>query len=195
MTDIEFHLLLKFESGSGMSRAEKDWEAAAMAHTDGVNLNRAWEYLERERYIQGDGPITTQNTIFKISDLGKAAIGKERRERQSASATIAKKLQIEDLQEQLLNLSIHTSNSTLETNQSIRELNEATKKNLTWQKWLTLAIAFFTAVQVAVSFLQYRKPDGPQLVEPKVKQQVISQPSRQPSMPNSPKVKTEKDSV
>ena len=64
MTDVEFHLLLRFESGSGMSRAEKDWEAAAMAHTDGVNLNRAWEYLERERYIQGDGPNTTQSTMF-----------------------------------------------------------------------------------------------------------------------------------
>ena len=31
MTDVEFHLLLRFESGSGMSRAEKDWVAAAMA--------------------------------------------------------------------------------------------------------------------------------------------------------------------
>jgi len=54
-------------------------------HTDGVNLNRAWEYLERERYIQGDGPNTTQSTIFKISDLGTVATGKERRQRQGAS--------------------------------------------------------------------------------------------------------------
>ena len=196
MTEEAFHLLARFGDGERLSRSDKEKESYRLTTTDANNLLRSWEYLENDKLIQSTDPVNTNyNTVFVISDLGKAALTKIRQQREQEHQDQKKKLKIEDLQEQLLTLSIQTAKSTLETNASIKDLNEATKKSLRAQKLLAALIVVFTLAQVIIAAAPYFKHQIAPAVQLKGKEGESGQLRRQPVISKEPKHLSGKDSL